>query len=117
MSPTEIVEFIESELKRQQMTKTEFYTRTGVSAAMFSNWRAGKNRPSLDALDSVNNVLHTSFSIGIETKNAPLFSAEAKELIDIYSDMTTDGQIELMNYAHYLKDKYTKKDYQHSEVG
>lgn len=72
MKPSEIVDYIERKLKEKGLPKSDFYEATGISAAVFSNWRKEKNRPSLDNLDAINAYLGTTFAIEVENKKMPV---------------------------------------------
>lgn len=84
MSPSEIVLYIENQLELQNKTKAQFYAATEVSAAMFSNWRKEKNRPSLDALDRVNDFLGTSFTIALDDLT-PSLSPDALRIAEAFN--------------------------------
>lgn len=81
MKPSEIVDHIEQKLKEKGLSKSAFYEATGISAAVFSNWRKEKNRPSLDNLDAINAYLGTTF--GIELENEKKLAQMDEQTADI----------------------------------
>jgi len=89
MSSYEIVVYIEKILISRNISKADFYASTGISAAVMSNWRKGKNYPSMEALMAINEYLGTDFAIMVENeKTAPKIedglNAIQKQLIQLF---------------------------------
>ena len=101
MLPAEIVAYIESVLSSRGMAKGEFYAKSGISAAVFSTWRAGRNFPSMDALARINDVLGTSFGITLlneapaTPKDDGLTDAQ-RELIQLIRSMSP-GEVSVLS--------------------
>ena len=72
MLPSEIVDIIEKILRDKGISKSDFYSSCGVSAAVFSNWRVNKNYPSMNNLVAINEFLGTNFGITQIEKTAPI---------------------------------------------
>ena len=57
MDGKELVRIIETTLAEKGITKAKFYEDTGISSAVFSNWRKGINIPSEKNLYTVSRYL------------------------------------------------------------
>lgn len=66
MDAQEIVKVIEKTLTDRKISKTDFYKSCGLSAAVFSNWRHGKNLPSVKLLKQINEYLGTRLTLGAD---------------------------------------------------
>jgi transcriptional regulator with XRE-family HTH domain len=62
-----VVKMVESALARKDMTKGEFYQKTGISSATFSQWRTGQYEPSAANLRKIEEVLGLRFSPGLDS--------------------------------------------------
>jgi transcriptional regulator with XRE-family HTH domain len=56
----EIVERVERELQKRNISKTEFYKASGVASATFSQWRSGIRSPSMQSISSIARFLGVS---------------------------------------------------------
>ena len=70
MDGFDFVEIIETELKRRNITKAEFYAATEISSATFSQWRKRIYSPSSAAVKKVEQFLGIKFTFGQENKPA-----------------------------------------------
>ena len=71
MDTLAIIKRIEIRLSEIGMTKAEFYKKSGISSASFSQWRTGKYKPSEKNLVKAAEVLGVSYSYlldGVEEK-------------------------------------------------
>lgn len=49
----ELVERVEKELQKRNISKTVFYKSSSVSSATFSQWRTGARSPSMQSISSI----------------------------------------------------------------
>ena len=101
MSSYEIVVYIEKILNSRKILKSDFYNSTGVSSATMSNWRKGKNYPSMEALIEINAFLGTDFAITVDNKKSakPELTDDERDVIRLYrnaSDQTRKSMLLLL---------------------
>ena len=81
-----VVKMVESALARKDMTKGEFYQKTGISSATFSQWRTGQYEPSAANLRKIEEVLGLRFTPGLDSivldETAVKIDSEAAELLE-----------------------------------
>lgn len=58
-----VVAAVESRLKELNMSKGEFYQKSGISSATFSQWRTGTYEPSSEAIAKIEKCLGMTFEI------------------------------------------------------
>ena len=78
MDGFELVQAIESELKRRGISKAKFYEDTGISSATFSQWRKKIYAPSSAALVKLEEYLGIAFTI--EQKEKPTLQTESEHI-------------------------------------
>lgn len=78
MDGFELVQAIESELKRRGISKAKFYEDTGISSATFSQWRKKIYAPSSAALAKIEEYLGITFTI--EQKEKPTLQTESEHI-------------------------------------
>ena len=61
---------IESELTKQGITKTRFYTESGVSSSSFSQWNTGVRKLSISSVQKIANYLNVSMDYLVNGGNA-----------------------------------------------
>ena len=72
MDTLAIIKRIEIKLAESGLSKAEFYKRSGISSASFSQWNTGKFNPSTTKIRKAAEVLNVSFEYlyyGSEEKN------------------------------------------------
>ena len=74
----DVVEAVEKKLKERDMPKGEFYKKSGISSATFSQWRNGTYEPSTENLSRIEECLGLSFAISQKEKQ-PAGSGELSE--------------------------------------
>lgn len=67
MTSRELVEIIEAELKRQHISKGDFYQACGISSGHMSNWRRELNYPQTPTLIRISEYLSIDL-LGAKTK-------------------------------------------------
>lgn len=81
-----VVKMVESALARKDMTKGEFYQKTGISSATFSQWRTGQYEPSSANLRKIEEVLGLRFTPGLDSivldETAVKIDSETAELLE-----------------------------------
>lgn len=81
-----VVKMVESALARKDMTKGEFYQKTGISSATFSQWRTGQYEPSAANLRKIEEVLGLRFTPGLDSivldETAVKIDSETAELLE-----------------------------------
>lgn len=120
MSPQEIVLRIETILKERHIKKTAFYAATGISAAVFSNWRTGKNFPEIASLDRINQFSGTTFGVS-EIEKAPTVETNSERQAEagvrsvvfaLYgpaSNMTDQDYQDVLSFIRYKEFDATKR--------
>ena len=107
MDGFDFVTLIEAELKRQKMSKGDFYLNSGISSATMSQWRNRIYSPSSDAIRKVEKTLGVKFAI--KQKEKPTLSGEQisearKKVIDGLEDMTDEELLLLAARIKAIKD-------------
>ena len=59
-----VVKMVESALAQRGMSKGEFYEKSGISSATFSQWRTGQYEPSAANLKKIQDLLGIHFIEG-----------------------------------------------------
>lgn len=81
-----VVKMVESALARKDMAKGEFYQKTGISSATFSQWRTGQYEPSAANLRKIEEVLGLRFTPGLDSivldETAVKIDSETAELLE-----------------------------------
>lgn len=86
MDTLAIIKRIEILLTEKNMSKADFYEKSGISSASFSQWKTGKFTPSRKKVQSAADVLGVSAEYlltGEETKKAPADNGERDVLDEI----------------------------------
>lgn len=79
---TSIVERIEKELHKRNVSKTVFYKEAGISSATFSQWRTGIRSPSMQSIASIAKFLGVSVDWVLTGKESePDDSAYIREIL------------------------------------
>lgn len=76
----DVVEAVESKLKELKMPKGEFYKKSGISSATFSQWRTGINEPSTESLARIEECIGLSFEIS-KKESAPSVNADTRDTV------------------------------------
>lgn len=117
-----IIKRIELRITELGMSKAEFYKKSGISSASYSQWNTGKYKPSEAKLQSAADCLGVSLEylyFGVETrsKKAPTVSGEreiSKEDIK-FALFGGDGEItdamydEVLRFAAFVKQREAEK--------
>lgn len=69
----DVVAAVENRLKEINMSKGEFYKKSGISSATFSQWRTGIYEPSSEALHKIEECIGMTFEISQKNKRIDLF--------------------------------------------
>lgn len=120
MDTLAIIKRIEIRLSEIGMSKKEFYDKTGIKSASFSQWRTGKYNPSEKNLLKAAEVLGVSYSYllnGVEEKeNAPTADSKGDILdeVDIafygdYKELSEDDKATLRDMARIMRERRSKK--------
>ncbi|MBQ9167739.1 MAG: helix-turn-helix domain-containing protein [Oscillospiraceae bacterium] len=120
MDTLAIIKRIEIRLSEIGMTKAEFYEKSKISSASFSQWRTGKYKPSEKNLVKAAEVLGVSYSYllnGVEEKeNAPVTDDESDVLdqVDIafYGDfkkLCEDDKATIRDMVRVMRERRSKK--------
>lgn len=120
MDTLAIIKRIEIRLSEIGMTKAEFYKKSGISSASFSQWRTGKYKPSEKNLTKAAEVLGVSYSYllnGVEEKEiAPTTAGKSDVLdeVDIafygdYKELSEDDKATLRDMARIMRERRSKK--------
>jgi len=102
MDTLAIIKRIELRLAELGMSKAEFYERSGISSASYSQWNTGKYNPSMSKLHQAADVLDLDFDYlcyGLaQTENAPTLTEKderdiARDLERIMSQLGSSGDL------------------------
>ena len=112
----EVIKRVEVRLAEIGMSKAEFYRKSGISSASFSQWNTGVNSPSMKKLKNASDCLGVSLDYLLtgEQKEKPAlqmengFDADTKELFDIWNSEDEAGRKALIEMARFLKSKREK---------
>lgn len=120
MDTLAIIKRIEIRLSEIGMTKAEFYKKSGISSASFSQWRTGKYKPSEKNLTKAAEVLGVSYSYllnGVEEKEiAPTTTGKSDVLdeVDIafygdYKELDEDDRATIRDMVRVMRERRSKK--------
>ena len=121
MDTLAIIKRIEIRLSEIGMSKKEFYDKTGIKSASFSQWRTRKYNPSEKNLMKAAEVLGISYNYLVygteEPKNAPVESDKRTvsddeikfALFGGSGDITDAMYEEVKNFAAYVKQREDSK--------
>jgi transcriptional regulator with XRE-family HTH domain len=90
----DFVELIEKELKKQKMSKGEFYSKSSISSATMSQWRNNIYSPSSDAIKKIEKTLNIKISINQKEKPTPVSESELDNEIIMKLMQLTPSEIE-----------------------
>lgn len=112
MDTLAIIKRIELRLAELGMSKAEFYERSGISSASYSQWNTGKYNPSMAKLQQAAEVLGLDLDYLCygweEVENAPALTERdrrdiARDLEDMMAHLESSG--DLMFYGDPMSDE------------
>lgn len=106
MTPYDIVVYIEKILISKGISKAVFYASTGISAAMMSNWRKGKNYPSMEALFAINEFIGTDFAITVDNDKKSVrndLTDDEYEVIRLYRNSSDQTRKSMLLFLRSLE--------------
>lgn len=94
----------------KDMTQLEVAELIGVSKSAISMYENSQREPSFEILESIADHFNVPLSSLISEEDAALFSASSISTIAAHAidDLTEEEQLELIDYAKYLKSKRRK---------
>ena len=94
---------IESVLVQKGMSKEEFYTKSGVSSASYSQWNTGTHKPTSKKIFAMAECLGVSvqYLTGEEEIEKPTLQMES-EPFPGYSDLTDEEKQKVSDYIDLL---------------
>jgi transcriptional regulator with XRE-family HTH domain len=101
----EVLKRIEIEIHRKKMSKKEFYEKSGVSSASYSQWNTGKHKPTLKNLVQIASVLDVTveYLTGETNKKSPALdegeTIQPRNNIHAMIDALTDEEFEKLQPA------------------
>ena len=105
----EVIKRVEVRLAEIGMSKAEFYRKSGISSASFSQWNTGVNSPSMKKLKNASDCLGVSLDYLLtgEQKEQPAPQRDGlKEIDAIFEQLTPSRQAKLLELARlYLDDQ------------
>lgn len=117
MDTLAIIKRIELRLAELSMSKADFYAKSGISSASYSQWNTGKYSPSNTKLKSAAAALDTTLDYLLGKENAPTGNGErtvSDEDIK-FALFGGDGEItdamyeEVRRFAAYVKQREAEK--------
>lgn len=105
----EVIQRIEKRLIELGMSKDEFYERSGISSASFSQWNTGKHSPTPKKLSAVAKTLQISaeYLLTGEQKESPRqetreIGPNKQALLDVIDKMSEAEMILLLERANRI---------------
>ena len=112
----EVIKRVEVRLAEIGMSKSEFYRKSGISSASFSQWNTGVNSPSMKKLKNASDCLGVSLDYLLtgEQKEKPAPQRDGlKEIYAIFEQLTPSRQAKLIELARlYLDDQRRNEETQ-----
>ena len=107
----EVIQRIEKRLVELGMSKDEFYERSGISSASFSQWNTGKHSPTPKKLSAVSKTLQVSTEYLLTGAQKEIPRQETGEigpnkraLLSEIADMTEGEMALLLEKAKKIKE-------------
>ena len=108
MDAPAFVKLIEDELSVRRIPKGEFYKKSGVSSATFSQWRKGTYSPSSENIRRIEEYLGIKFELGTKEKPATVAGDELSEkdvqLANWFRSLSAEKQRALLNLGDAPKE-------------
>ena len=98
MTAKEMVNRIETRLRERRITKGEFFQACNVTAASMSNWRRGRNYPSIETIKAIEAYLGED----IFDKEKPAPVGAGADFMRLYNQLSPQGKADLDKYARFL---------------
>lgn len=101
----DVVEAVEKKLKEIDMPKGEFYKKSGISSATFSQWRNGTYEPSTENLSRIEECLGLSFAISQKEKQPAVIGELSEDEIKLLAayrkilDQKKPGYLDMLERA------------------
>lgn len=89
------------------ISQVEFAERLGISKNVASNWEAGRNRPDVDYLMGICEILNVTADELLElnfTEKTVKLAGEELELLETYRNLSGENKIRLIGYLEALKE-------------
>lgn len=121
MDTLAIIKRIELRLAELGMSKADFYGKSGISSASYSQWNTGKYNPSETKLRKAAEVLGVSVSYlkGVESEKTPASSKHSGDHdildeVDIafygdYKELTEDDKATVRDMVRIMRERRAKK--------
>lgn len=110
----DMIKRVESALAERGMSKEEFYAKSKVSSASFSQWNTGIHKPTLKKIFAMAQCLGVSveFLTGEEKKEKPATQTgnRQSEIDLIFSQLTPSRQAKLLELARLYLDDQRKNE-------
>jgi len=97
------------------LNQTEFASMIGVSNSRVSNWEKGINRPDVDLLSKICEVLHVSADDLLELNNDISLNTREQILIKNYKELSNNGRLFLDNTLKNLIEYESSEKRQQAE--
>lgn len=108
------VQIIQEELQSKHIKPSKMMKDLGFSSGLFSQWKSGQQKPSVDKLQKIAEYLNVSFEYLLGKTNKPVQSKDTLEkvnnldemtqgLIDIFQKLSFKDKISVLNYAINLE--------------
>ena len=108
MTGNELTKAIEESLRKNGISKTEFYKQCGISAATFSNWKNDVYFPSRENLERIQEITGLSFGLVDNQSNYPQreeMRQEMRILFDAAEGVPTSAILEAAALLMRYKEK------------
>lgn len=97
---SKILQRIEIKLAEIGMPKQEFYARSGISSASFSQWNTGAHKPTIKKLKDAADVLGTSVEYLLYGEESPAQDTKKERPAD--GEALSDMQLEAIEFVKSL---------------
>jgi len=97
-------------IKTHNVSEYEITKKLGLSSGIFSQWKQGKQKPSLDALMKIANYFNTSvdFLLGREIPEQKPMPADLQHIVNSWDYLDSDGKDFVMKALNGAKATMTK---------
>ena len=107
MNGNDFAAFIESELTRQKISKGEFYSATGLTAAAMWGWKKNGATPKKETIDKVEKYLGVSFSNVEKSDTRETLRDDLRVLLNSASDLPPSSVYALISQIEKMKEDAT----------
>lgn len=112
------VQIIQEELQSKNIKPSKMMKELGFSNGLFSQWKSGQQKPSVDKLQKIAEYLNVSLEYLLGKTNNPMQSNQLQDnnldemtqgLIDIFQKLSFKDKVSVLNYTINLEQSSHKQ--------